>query len=173
MLIRRESPEDTAAVRGVHARAFPVPDGRAEPIEVTLLAALRRSDAWLPRFSLVAVVDAAVVGHVVCSRAHVGASRHPALGLGPIGVRPEHQARGVGSALLHAVLGAADARDEPLVALLGEPGYYGRFGFVPASDVGVAAPDPGWRQYFQVRTLAAFDPAVRGRLHYAPPFDDL
>jgi predicted N-acetyltransferase YhbS len=41
----------------------------------------------------------------------------PALGLGPIGVVPGHQNRAVGHALMHAVLGAADALDEHLVAL--------------------------------------------------------
>lgn len=45
--------------------------------------------------------------------------------LGPLGVAPSHQAAGIGSALVHAVLGAADALDEALVALLGAPAYYG------------------------------------------------
>ena len=43
---------------------------------------------------------------------------------GPLSVRPDRQRRGVGSALMHAVLGAADALGEPLVALLGSTAYY-------------------------------------------------
>lgn len=42
------------------------------------------------------------------------------------------QGRGIGSALMHAVLGAADALNEPFVALLGHADYYARFGFRPA-----------------------------------------
>jgi putative acetyltransferase len=50
---------------------------------------------------------------------------------------------------MHAVLGAADALDEPLVGLLGDPAYYRRFGFVSAESVGVAAPDSSWGDSFQ------------------------
>lgn len=173
MIVRRESPGDEAAVTGLHTAAFPASRGGGDPVEVTLLAALRRSDAWLPRLSLVATDGAAVVGHVVCSRAHIGDRLQPALGLGPIGVDPDHQARGVGSALIHAVLGAAEATDERLVALLGEPGFYGRFGFVDAAEGGVTAPDPAWGRYFQIRLLSRDTADLRGRFHYARPFADL
>ena len=54
---------------------------------------------------------------------------------------------------MHAVLGAAEALDAPLVALLGNPGFYRRFGFVPSTDVGIEAPDPAWGVHFQVRPL--------------------
>ena len=173
MLIRREAGGDPGAVAHVHARAFEPPEGRREPVEVALVDELRRSPAWLPRLSLVAVAAGAVVGHVVCSRAEVGPQRLPALGLGPLGVDPAHQGRGIGSALMHAVLGAADACDEPLVGLLGEPAYYRRFGFVPATELAIDAPDAGWGDYFQVRPLTAYAPRLRGRFAYAPPFTGL
>jgi putative acetyltransferase len=54
------------------------------------------------------------------------------LGLGPLGVEPGWQRRGVGSALMHAILGGAEACGETLVGLVGDPAYYGRFGFAPA-----------------------------------------
>ena len=78
---------------------------------------------------------------------------------------------GVGTALVHALLGAAEARDEALVALLGEPGFYARFGFRPAGEHGIEAPDPAWGGYFRAR---AFTPgAPRGPFRYAAPFDEL
>ena len=166
MLVRREGPEDVAAVRAVVGAAFPTPDGAAEPVEVGLLDALRADPGWLGRFSLVACVADKVVGHVVATRGDVDG--HPALGLGPIAVRPDRQGRGVGTALVHAVLGAAEARDEVLVALLGEPAYYGRFGFRPATEHGVTSPDPAWGGYFQVRALTRETP--RGTFRYAAPF---
>lgn len=169
MLIRREVAGDTHAVRAVHGAAFPAPAGAA-PAEVALVDALRRSPAWIPRLSLVAAVGARVVGHVVCTRATLDGS-HAVVGLGPLGVLPDRQGAGVGSALVHAVLGAADALDEPLVGVLGEPGYYGRFGFVPAAQVGVEAPEPSWGAHFQVRRLTAHRPDMAGPFRYAPPFD--
>ncbi|MFD6423958.1 GNAT family N-acetyltransferase [Streptomyces sp. NPDC060198] len=169
MLIRRETPDDILAVTTVTALAFAQPETPV-PVEVTLLDQLRACDGWLPELSLVAISDGdEVVGHVVCTRGRVGTAR--ALGLGPLSVHPDHQRRGVGLALVHAVLGAADALDEPLVALLGSPAYYGRFGFRTGTDHGITAPDPSWGEYFQVRTLTAHTPALRGVFTYAEPFD--
>jgi len=93
------------------------------------------------------------------------------LAIGPLSVHPDHQGRGVGKALMHAVLGAADALDEPIVVLLGSPGYYSRFGFRLAEEYGITPPVPEWRQHFQARTLTAFTPAIRGPFKYAEPFD--
>ena len=113
-------------------------------------------------------LDGEVVGHVLCTRGYVGTDS--ALGLGPLTVRPDHQRRGVGSALVHAVLAAADALGEPLVALLGDEAYYRRFGFRPSTDYGIVPPQPEWGQHFQVRVLAVYRPAVRGTFTYAEPF---
>jgi putative acetyltransferase len=169
VLIRRETPADVPSVSTVTAAAFAKPETPV-PVEVTLLDELRTCNGWLPELSLVALSDKdEVVGHVVCTRGHVGTA--PALGLGPLSVHPDHQRRGVGLALVHTVLGAADALGEPLVALLGSPAYYGRYGFRTSTDYGITAPDPAWGEYFQVRTLTAHDPALRGVFKYAEPFE--
>jgi putative acetyltransferase len=137
--------------------------------EVTLVDELRASDAWLPALSLVAVDATGLVGHVVCSRAWVDSA--PVLGLGPLSVHPDHQRRGVGQALMHAVLGAADALDEPVVVLLGDPRYYSRFGFRLAEGHGITPPVPEWRPHFQARPLTAFTPMLHGLFTYAEPFN--
>ena len=168
MLVRRETPQDVPAVAAVTTAAFG--DGQ-EPVETRLLARLRADAGWLPALSLVAIEDGEVIGHVVCTRGFV--DDVPALGLGPISVRPDRQGRGVGQALVHAVLGAADAMDEPLVALLGEPAYYGRFGFAAASELGIAAPDPAWGRHFQARALSACPAGLTGTFRYAAPFAEL
>ncbi|WJK37468.1 N-acetyltransferase [Solwaraspora sp. WMMA2065] len=201
VLVRRERAGDVAAVREVVAAAFsrppaahrPEPTDRPgtvteTPAEVGLLDELRADPAWIPALSLVAVaVDAGagrgqdghlpgldatgeVVGHVVCTRGQLDS--RPVLGLGPLAVRPNRQRAGVGSALMHAVLAAAEARDETLVALLGEPAYYRRFGLRPASEFGIVAPDPRWGPYFQARPLGGATPTP-GRFRYAEPFERL
>jgi len=191
VIIRRERPDDVDAIREVHLAAFAKPRGRQEPVaaedtgapppdpvEARLVDDLRAdAEAWLPPLSLVAVGgDGAIAGHVVCTRGRVDgdAGGAPVLGLGPIGVLPDRQASGVGSALMHAVLGAADALGEPLVALLGDPAYYRWFGFVTATDLGLRPPVEAWGVHFQVRTLTTYDAARHaGRFAYATPFDAL
>ena len=172
MLIRRERSDDIGGVQDVLAAAFADQAGPgATPVEVTLVDALRRTDEWLPTLSMVAEDDGQIVGYVVCSRAW--AEEHPVLGLGPLAVAPKSQRSGVGSALMHAVLGAVDALGEPLVVLLGHTNYYPRFGFRPASELGIVSPVAEWGAHFQARPMSAYDPAVRGTFRYAGPFNDL
>ena len=106
---------------------------------------------------------------MVCTRGSVG--RWPALGLGPIGVLPDRQGDGFGGALMHAVLGAADALGYPVVVLLGHLDYYPRFGFVPATSIGIDPVEPAWGSHFQARVLSAWRPEMAGTFHYAAPFD--
>ncbi|MFD4786300.1 GNAT family N-acetyltransferase [Streptomyces sp. NPDC058459] len=171
MLIRREEPADEPEVRTVTAAAFAGPD-TPDPVEARLLDQLRTCGAWLPALSLVAAGDQGeIAGHVVCTRGHV--ATRPVLALGPLSVHPAHQRRGVGLALVHAVLGAADATGEPLVALLGNPAYYTRFGFRPGTDLNITPPDPHWGDHFQIRTLTTYEPALRGAFAYPDPFNHL
>lgn len=165
MLIQRETPAHADEIRAVVDAAF----GKVGSVESVLVDELREDAGWLPRLSFVAVEDGRVTGHVVCSRAHVDGA--PALGLGPLAVHPDRQRRGTGLALVHTVLGAADALGEPLVVLLGDPGYYARFGFRLAAEFGVTPPVAEWAPHFQARPLSAFTPGLRGRFRYAEPFD--
>ncbi|GLY54775.1 N-acetyltransferase [Lentzea sp. NBRC 102530] len=159
MLIRRETPADIDAIRTVTNLAFS--DGPEAP----LIDWLRGDEGWIPELSL---VEDGVLGHVVCTRGYVGSQ--PALGLGPIAVHPSHQRAGIGSALMHAVLGAAEARGERAVILLGDPRYYSRFGFQLASTFGILPPDPAWEPHFQARLFGDVEP---GAFRYAEPFNRL
>jgi putative acetyltransferase len=179
VLIRREGAGDAGVIRAITAAAFARsgrgPAGAATrsggvPAEATLIDELRDSAAWIPALSLVAVEPGGeVTGHVLCTRGHVGDA--PVLALGPLAVRPDRQRAGVGSALVHAVLGAGDALGESLVALLGDPGYYHRFGFRLSEEYQITPPVAGWRPHFQIRLLSAYRPEVRGPFRYAEPFD--
>lgn len=125
----------------------------------------------MPELSWVAELDGRIVGHCISTIGAVGEIAVP--GLGPIGVLPELQSAGVGSALMYASLGSADALGYPLIALLGDPGYYSRFGFVRSTDLGIDPPEPEWGVHFQVRTLSAWAPSLTGTFAYAAPFRDL
>lgn len=166
MLIRRETPADASRIDEVHRQAF------AGSVEADLVHALRADAGWVPALSLVAEDPGGrVVGHVVCTEGAVVETA--VVGLGPIGVLPGVQRTGVGSALMHAVIAAADALDYPLIALLGHLDYYPRFGFVPASRLEVMAPEPKWGDHFQARTLATWHAGLNGAFRYAAPFQAL
>ena len=169
MLIRREVAGDAEVIHAVTAAAFAQP-GEGVPAEAALVDWLRACPAWIPELSLVALdPDGEVVGHVVCSRGTVAGA--PVLALGPLSVRPDWQRQGVGKALMHAVLGAADALGEPMAVLLGSTEYYPKFGFRMASEYAITPKPAEWVPHFQVRALAAYDPAVRGEFAYPEPFD--
>lgn len=160
----------------MHRQAFAQPtDLGGVPAEVVLLAALRRSPSWIPRLSLVAVNgDESAIGHVVCTRARVGPGHgHPVLALGPLGVLPEHQQVGVGHALMHTVIAAAEALDEALIGVLGDRAYYARFGFRPAKTMAIEAPVSTWGDHFQIRDLNPSNERLTGRFRFPAPFDEL
>lgn len=165
--VRAATVEDRDAIAAVHLAAF---DDEG-PAIVDVLRALRDSEAV--RAELVAEVvrggGPEVVGHVLLSRGWVDAER--ALVevdvLGPLGVRPSAQGRGVGAALVAAALDSARARGVPAVFLEGDPAYYARRGFVAARELGFDRPSSRipWAA-FQVAPLAAHEPWMTGRLVY-------
>ena len=132
MIVRPERADDRAASVAVERAAF------GEPLEPHIVEAIRDVEG---SFALVAEVDGELVGHVQMSRAWVGDSA--VLALGPIGVVPDRQRAGIGSALVRAALDEASRRGEVAVILLGDPSYYGRLGFVPGSRYGLRNPFAG------------------------------
>lgn len=162
--IRPERPEDAVAIRQVLDAAF------AGPAEGELVDSLRASGDVV--LALVAVADAAIAGYIAWPRLWVETPRdvRAAVGLAPLGIAPAHQRRGIGAALTRA--GIAQLRDggERLAFVLGDPGYYQRFGFslerARAFDSRYAG------EYFMALALAA-DAPERGRVRYPAAFDGL
>jgi putative acetyltransferase len=169
VVVRRELPADHDAVAALHREVFAAPDEDGPPREVGLVEELRASNAYVFGLSLVAEVDGEVVGHVLLSRATVD-GRHPALALAPLAVREDHRGRGIGAGLVNAVLGAADALGHTMVGVLGHPAFWARFGFQPASTLGLEPPEDWWGETFLVRRLTTADPRMQGRFQYAPAF---
>lgn len=68
---------------------------------------------------------------------------------------------------MRELLDRAEASKYPLVVLLGDPAYYGRFGFEPSGPLGISYPPVGeGNAQFQVRRLTTYDPSYHGRLTY-------
>jgi putative acetyltransferase len=165
-VIRPAEPADAAGIRAVHEAAFP------GPAEAGLVETLvREGDAAV---SLVDARQGEIVGHVLLSRMTVcgDGQNLRALGLAPVGVRPGFQGGGVGKGLIKAALAIARATGEALVFVLGEPDYYGRFGFSAATASPFASPYAG--PYFMALALQpGFAPPASGTAAYARAFSDL
>jgi putative acetyltransferase len=167
--VRAENATDHDEIASVVSRAF------GSPNEAQLVAAIRASSNYVPSWSLVATVERRVVGHVMVSYVILrdGASEHCVPSLSPLSVDPDHQARGIGSAMVRAVAAVVDAAGEPLIVLEGSPWYYSRFGFEYAVPLGITIKLPDWApaEAAQVLRLNRYDPAIRGELVYPQAFD--
>lgn len=166
-LIRPEIPDDFPAVHDVNQQAFGRPD------EAYLVEALRRGPG--PAISLVAEADGRVVGHIFFSPVVLetpSGERRTLLGLAPMAVLPDYQGRGVGSALVRRGLEECVRAGHPVVAVLGHPGYYPRFGFRPSAAWGVTCAYDVREEAFM---LAELEPGalagLRGVVRYPPVFD--
>lgn len=132
MRIRLESAADREAALEVERAAFGTPE------EPRIVEAVRDEPG---SFALVAEDDDEIVGHVQLSAAWVGHDEVRALG--PIGVMPARQRRGIGTALIARAIDEVRTRGIPAVILLGDPAFYGPRGFIPAGDFGLANPFTG------------------------------
>ncbi|MER7128497.1 GNAT family N-acetyltransferase [Streptosporangium saharense] len=163
---RSETADDVAAIRAVNLAAFPTPE------EADLVEALRADPrVWIEGLSVVAVgPDGVPAGHALLTRCHVG--DHPALALAPCAVLPSAQRTGAGSTAIRAALAAARARhaEENLVVVLGHASYYPRFGFVPASRLGVRAPFEVPDEAMMALALDETRPTPTGVIRYPAPF---
>ena len=170
-MIRVERPEDVAEVDEVIRAAFGDHGDRV----ATFADRIRASEEAVPGYSLLAADDSGVVGHVMVSWVGIeGAARDRILVLTPMSVRPDRQRRGIGSALVRAVLQAVEDDGEPAVLLEGIPGFYPRFGFERASPLGFVAPSPTIPdEAFMVRRFATFTPDLAGRVVYPPAYEAL
>jgi putative acetyltransferase len=167
IVIRDERPADHASVYDLQAAAF------GQRGEADLVVALRR-DAE-PQLSLVAERAGRVIGHVFVAPVQIG--RGPEApefgGLAPIGVWPEFQRSGAGSALIRAGLARCPALGWHAVFLVGNPAYYRRFGFEQVAARGFHYKHPHFNPALQAIELTPGALAhLTGEVVYHPAFDD-
>ena len=163
MLIRPERPDDHTAIHAVTAAAFGS-SAYGHHNEADIVEALRASGALT--VSLVAVEDGDVIGHVAYSPVQITTAEGDWYGLGPVSVAPAWQRREVGGGLVRQGLQEIEALGAAGCVVLGDPAYYGRFGFVsdPAIRYG-----PEASPYLQRLVLRGAAP--RGEVLYHPGFD--
>ncbi|MET3662162.1 GNAT family N-acetyltransferase [Aquamicrobium ahrensii] len=158
--IRTVRPGDRAAIRMVEASAFGR-DDEADLVDALVAA----GDAVL---ELVAEQDGQIVGHILFTRLGVRghAQDASAVALAPLAVLPQFQNGGIGGALIKEAHGLLRGRGESLSVVLGDPAYYGRFGYRHDR----ASRFDSVFQCKELMALAWGEAPVGGRLVYPPAF---
>lgn len=137
--IRQETANDLAAVHALIQLAFetaPVKDGT----EADFAAGLRAGDGFVPELSLVAEADGKLIGHILMTKTFVvqpDGTRYEGLLIAPLSVALEWRSRGVGTALIGEGIRIACKMGYRAAFLVGDPGYYGRFGFRSTAAFGI------------------------------------
>jgi putative acetyltransferase len=164
--VRDEQLGDEQAIHNVHACAF----GRE--LEARLVDLLRAAGKAI--IGLVGCEGERVVGHILFSPITIANAPTDlrGLALGPVGVLPERQRRGIGSALIREGLARCEGTGYDLVILLGHVTYYPRFGFKCAKAFGLDN-EYGAEDAFMVRELKpGILMQVSGLVKFAPEFRD-
>ena len=163
MHIEPEQPEDAPAIHTLTLDAF---EGVAhsQQTEARIVDALRAAGALT--ISLVAKIEGRIVGHAAFSQVTIDGVADGWCGLGPVSVSPALQRQGIGQALIGEGLRRLKAMNAAGCVVLGDPGYYRRFGFESDPELYYGeAP----AHYF-LRLI--FDgSAPKGEVAYHPSFD--
>ena len=164
--IRSERAQDVAAVRRVHVTAFPTAD------EADLVERLRAGGK--AGVSLVAEAEGRIIGHIIFSPVTFDPPLDIiAYGLGPMAVVPGYEKHAVGRRLVQNGLAECHARNACMVVVLGDAGYYNRFGFERASRHGLRN-EFGAEESFMVFMLdARAHPPPSTLVKYASEFEAL
>jgi putative acetyltransferase len=163
MQIRRERPQDATTIHGLTDAAFkgmPFSDGT----EARVIDGLRAAGALT--LSLVATEAGEIVGHVALSPVTINGAAGDWYGLGPVSVWPDRQRTRIGQALIREGLRRLRSMGAGGCVLLGDPAYYGRFGFENDPDLRHAGA-PAWA--FQC--LVFNGPRPTGEVSFHPAFD--
>jgi putative acetyltransferase len=161
MDIRTEKPADIAGIRSVEEEAFPTRS------EADLVDRLRTDGDAV--FSLVAIHEDEIVGHVMLSRMRTPPET---LGLGPVAVLTPHRRNGIAASLIREGLRCATEKGWKGVFVLGDPAYYCRFGFDPALASGFTSPYSG-PHLLALALQSDGLPTQKGSLEYPAAFATL
>jgi putative acetyltransferase len=162
--LRTETPADVRAIEAVTTAAF-LNAPHTSHTEQHIVNALRRAGQLA--ISLVAETDGIVIGHVAISPISISDGASGWFGLGPISVLPQHQRCGIGSQLMREALRILRQRGARGCVVLGEPSYYGRFGFEANASLVLPGVPP---EYFQAISFDAS--SAEGVVTYHQAFSD-
>lgn len=171
-MIRLETPADYFEVENLVREAF---WGQSQPKadEHYLTHKLRSSKDFIPELDLVYEVDGKIVAHILYTKATIvdGEQTHEVLTFGPLSTLPNRQNQGYGKKLLEYSIEKAKELGYPAIVIFGEPDYYPKFGFRPASIYQITTATGTNFDAFMVYVLDREKMTnIRGAYHESPDF---
>lgn len=139
--IRQEQSSNYRVTEDVVQKAFANMEF-SDKTEHELVGRLRKSDAFIPQLSIVALDNDEVIGHILLTKINIihEDQSSESLALAPVSVLPEYQNKGIGKLLINTSLEKARELGYNSVVVLGHPDYYPKFGFKKASTWKIKAP---------------------------------
>ena len=139
--IRKEESSDIEIVYQLVKEAF-MNEEYTDHDEHNLVNRLRESKSFIPELSLVAVINQQIVGYILFTKIKIKneENEYSSLALAPVSVIPDMQGKGIGKSLIKKGHQIANELGFKSIIVLGHPGYYHRFGYIPASQFGINSP---------------------------------
>lgn len=162
---REMLPAEFAALETLYPAAFPDED------LLPVLRALGEEESGV--ISLVGAINGEIVAHVAFTICGVEGKQARVALLAPLAVAPDRQRQGIGGAIVRAGFGHLEKAGISRVQVLGDPAYYGRFGFEADDDIEPPYPLPKeWQGAWQTLNLGIGEAGVSGKLSVPKPWQD-
>jgi putative acetyltransferase len=161
MNIHTETAEHIHQITEIHNRTFNSPD------EGKIVENLRKNGNLT--VSLVYELAGQIVGHIAYSPIFDKTNKVIGVGLAPVAVLPEYQRKGIGSELIKEGNRIALSKGYIRIFVLGDTGYYRRFGFILAKEYNYYSEfDPGGEHFMVLGELP--EGSEKTRVYYGKEF---
>ncbi len=166
--IRKENKNDYNEVYNVIKKAFETAE-HSDGNEQDLVVILRKSEAFIPELSLVAVEENKIVGYILFTKIKI--KDNIELALAPLAVLPEYQRKGIGKKLIETGHNIAKNLGYHYSIVLGSENYYSKMGYIPAIQYGIKAPFQVPDENFMAIKLNDTNIEIKGTVEYAKEFE--
>lgn len=174
LIIREEREDDWYQTEYITKKAFwnlHVPGCN----EHYLVHILRTSEDYIPELSRVAEIDGKIAGTIMYSKAYVmnGDERTDILTFGPLCMDPDYQNRGIGGELLEKTMQLAREQGYRAIIILGEPGYYPRYGFKTCDNFNITTNDgKNFDAFMGIELIPGGLEGVSGKFYESKVFEE-
>ncbi len=172
-IIRKEQPKDYIEISEVIKSAFFRKGKDIEFNEWVLVENIRKTDYYINELSLVAEINGKILGHIMFTPLKIKNKNQAfdSLALAPVSVKKEYQKQGIGKKLVISGIEKGKELGYQSIVVLGQPEYYPKFGFKPASNwkIGLTS-DFNDDCLFVLELLKGSLNSVTGIIQYCPPF---